>query len=408
MEMLERMASNGTAPEDGCSIFGVGYEEAFSRIRNKYLIEQFSRGTSSEKFVVGYFGSGKTHFLRQLMEIARDIDCVTSEVELNKNIDFTDSRAVYGEVIRQLRVPFSRDHGVKLLIKSSLNKVKSLIQDDSVKEMEEHILRKWISGIDKIDLKLDLFGKVIKKALIAYIDENEAMLDLCFRWLEGDINDRSVSKELDVTKIDKSSNNLYAKRLMLSLFQFIKHAGFHGTVVGFDEAEQGLSVNKKKTEKILSMMMSGIEAITNLQGGSTLIVYALTPDLVEKMKTFPALQQRIINPRGRGFFDGNTLAPLIELATLWERNPLEDLYRIGRRLVDVTYDMYSDKIYHEKEEVMAVIDKIAREIDEQEFTSSNRRYMVKGTCLLLLDLIELGELNTSAAERQNFSCEPEV
>lgn len=34
---IEQMAELGTAPEEGCVLFGVGYEEAFERIRVKYI-----------------------------------------------------------------------------------------------------------------------------------------------------------------------------------------------------------------------------------------------------------------------------------------------------------------------------------------------------------------------------------
>ena len=32
VEILERIAEHGTAPKDGCSLFGFGYEEAFDRL----------------------------------------------------------------------------------------------------------------------------------------------------------------------------------------------------------------------------------------------------------------------------------------------------------------------------------------------------------------------------------------
>ncbi len=101
--MIERMAEYGTAPHDGCALFGVGYDEAFARLRSKYFEARFARGDSAEKFVVGPFGSGKTHFLRQLMEIARALECVTAEVTLNKDLDFTKSLIVYREVVRAMR-----------------------------------------------------------------------------------------------------------------------------------------------------------------------------------------------------------------------------------------------------------------------------------------------------------------
>ena len=391
INMLERMASYGTAPESGCSLFGVGYEDAYSRIRKKYIEGQFERGISSEKFVVGPFGSGKTHFLRQLMEMARDMDCVTSEVTLNKDVDFTKSLIVYSEVVRELRTPYSSGHGIKALIEDVINRIRNQVEEHELKDL---MLNSWVEGIDKVDYKLDLFGKVIKKAFIAKIEEDEMILEMCCDWLGGAFNDKSLSRELGVPKVDKSSNNLNAKIAMLSLFQFIKHAGFRGTVVCFDEAEQGLSVDKKKTDKILSMLMSGLEAITNLKDGSALIVYALTPDLVEKMMDFPALQQRLASPRGRGFFEGNVLAPLINLRS---DDPLLDLQSIGYKLIDVFYAFFEKEIEFEKDILRDKINEIANQVVETDISSSNRRDMVKSTCSVLLNVIETGELEAAVS-----------
>ncbi len=399
VSMLERMASFGTAPEQGCSIFGVGYEDAFLKVKNKYLIDQFERGTSSEKFVVGPFGSGKTHFLRQLMEMSRDLDCVTAEIALNKDIDFTKSLSVYCEVAREIQTPENKDHGIRALLEAGLEKVRSQTNDLS---MQDILVNGWISSLDKVDFKFKTFGIIIKKALLAKVSEDQIVFDSCCRWLEGDINDKDLSRELNVPKIDISSNNLYAKHMLLSLFQFIRQSQFRGTVVCFDEAEQGLSVNKKKTEKILSMLMAGIEAITNLSGGSALIVYALTPDLVDKMKNFAALQQRISNPLGRSFFEGNVLAPIIDLT---RRDPLDDLQKIGCKLVDVFYNFFSDEVSVPKEQVIEYILQIAADIVENEISSSNRRDMVKNVCSILNGILETGEIVASAALKNNNTIE---
>ena len=91
LALLESLAEKGTPPTDGCTLFGVGYDDAFERLKRTYLERRFSNGGSAEKFVVGPFGSGKTHFLRQFLEIARDMDCVTAEVPLTRSFDITNN-----------------------------------------------------------------------------------------------------------------------------------------------------------------------------------------------------------------------------------------------------------------------------------------------------------------------------
>jgi len=123
--MIEHMAEYGTAPTDGCGLFGVGHEEAFERLKKTYLEQRFDRGGSAEKFVIGQYGSGKTHFLRQLMELGGEMGCVTAEVALNKDLDFTKSLNVYREVIREIRPPETDQKGIGALLVASVERVRA-------------------------------------------------------------------------------------------------------------------------------------------------------------------------------------------------------------------------------------------------------------------------------------------
>ena len=80
--LMESMIGTGQPPVEACSDFGVGYEEAFSRLKKTYLERFFKRGQSAEKFIVGPYGSGKTHFVRQLLEVAEDSACAVQNSAL--------------------------------------------------------------------------------------------------------------------------------------------------------------------------------------------------------------------------------------------------------------------------------------------------------------------------------------
>ena len=391
--IFEDMAMFGTAPEDGCSLFGVGYDDVFARLKDTYLVNRFTRGGSAEKFVVGPFGSGKTHFLHQLMEVARDVGCVTAKVTLNKDIDFTQSLIVYKEVIRELRSPLDGSQGVRSLLIAIVEHIRKKAPNKSA---EDILLLGWISGLDKVDFKLDVFAKVVKVALMAYVNGDEAVFEAATRWIAGEINDKALASELRVPQVTKSEHNLFAKRALLSLFQLVKHAGFQGTVLCFDEAEQGFSVDKKRSERILSMLMAGINAVVDLKKGSALITYALTPDLIAKMETFAALQQRVADPgAGNGFFDGNTLAPLIDLSK--RADPVKELQAIGNRLVDLLYQAAGEAIAVNKQEVLVEISNIADNIASEDISTSNRRTMVKHTCTMLINLLNTGIIQAAVS-----------
>ncbi len=391
---LEHLASLGTAPLDGCTALGVGYEDAFDRLERMYLEEGFARGRSAEKFVIGPFGSGKTHFLRQLMEAARARTCVTAEVTLSKDVDFTRTLMVYTEIARGIRAPESVSTGIRALLRSAFARVCAQAPEGRV----ALFTRAWIDGIAAAEYPLPAFGRVVRRALDALDSGDDADFEVAGRWLDGEVTDRTLASRLDVSTVQRADENLHGKRALLSLFCFVRAAGYHGTVVTFDEAEQGLGVDRKKINRILSMLQSQINAIADLRDGSALIVYALTPDLIGEMERFAALQQRVADPaRGMGFFDGNTRAVRIDLTL--RPDPLHDLEAIGVRLCDLLYAAYGDRLAAPLEEAYAAIRQVAAAVYETDASSSSRRTMVKQTSALLLNLYDTGMLDPAMVAR---------
>jgi len=407
MGILERVAENGDAPKKGCHLFSVGYEDAFARLKKTYLIDRFGRGGSAEKFVVGTFGSGKSHFLREFLEIAYNEGCVTSEVPLNKDIDFTHALTVYKEVSQELVTPGSDLMGIDGVLVASLERVRSLAGDPS---LEGQLVDSWVAGIDQRNFKLGSFGRILKRALQSHLNNDAQTFESACRWLGGEVSNRALARDLDTTVVAKNEENLHAHRAMLSLFQFVKHAQFQGTVVGFDESEQGLSTDNRKIGRILSMLQSGINALSDLEDGAALVVYALTPDISEKMATFPALQSRVADPvMDKGFFDGVTLSPMIDLSRrAGQTDVLDVLMEMGDRLVDMLYEDSAGSIQTPIDDTKIQVRIIAREVRDLNIASGNRRIMAKAACALLVRLKNEGVLEIPNISAEIESLETQV
>jgi hypothetical protein len=380
--ILRRLAESGTAPDSGCLRFGVGYDEAFARLTRVYVQETFAAGDSSEKFVVGPFGSGKTHFMRQLMELARADGCVTSEVVLSKNVDFTRALVVYKELCLGIVTPDdSGATGMRLLLLAIARKISG---QALYRFQAEQLLAGWTEGLRDLNFDLPAFGRVLQRAFRAHLGGERDSFDAAVRWLAGDASDALVCKKLEEARVTRSEENLHAQRATASLFQLIRHAGYQGTVVGFDEAEQGLQATPAKTARILSMLQSGLNAVADLKGGSALLVYALTPDLFNRMQELPALQQRVADPGpGRGFFDGNTLAVRIDLA---QREAGRDLGPIASKLVGLLYEEQSQIAGLERTSLEEEAQRIAKQVASDNVGSDSRRVLVKRVASMLLQI----------------------
>lgn len=384
---LERMASYGTAPENGCSSFGVGYEEAFSTLKDIYISSQgpisarFDRGESSWKLIVGPFGSGKTHFIRQLMEIAREQNCATAEIALNKQLSFTDTLSVYSEVVRELRVPGLGLRGILPLLRKSVSELSASYASSPHRD---DLVAAWIGAITELSFPHSGFAKVAARAMAALVREDARTLDMCQRWLEGDVCDSTLAKELEVRKIERGETAREGVRMMLSLFPLIRHCGYRGTVVCFDEAEQGLTVAKSKMAAVLSGLMSSIEAITNAEGASAMVVYAVTPDLRDQLMKFPALQSRLDGHDGQTFLDGNHYSPIIDLRS---GASADQLLAIGSRLLTVCSDALPGPWTAERPELEARMVELALSISEDNASSGSRRTMAQAASRVIIEAL---------------------
>lgn len=391
--LLEQLAQLGTAPEHGCTLFSVGFDEPIQRIRRTVIEKQFDSGNSTVKFVIGPYGSGKTHFLRHLQDVAEAEDCVTAEIALNLDIDYTKSIIVFREVARQIRPPGATKRGMEELLRDMYNRVTGASDDPSD---AGDLLHLWFSELDRVDVGLPEYPRVLKRALLALRANDSTDFELSARWLAGSMSDRSLAKQMDLAVVPEAELNLFANRAMIALFQIIRHAEYRGTVIAFDEADQGFTVDGKKMQRILSMLQSTINAYSSAPRLSALLVFALTPDVIDTMETYPALQQRIADPGpGLRFFNGYTRAVRIDLR---DRNEDSDLLLIGQRLVEMFYAEVGSRLETPRADAEARVQEVARAVVREDVSSANRRTLVKRAATLLLqlwDAAEYSDLGTS-------------
>jgi hypothetical protein len=180
-----------------------------------------------------------------------------------------------------------------------------------------------------------------------------------------------------MSRRSSSEARALATRARITLFQLVRHAGFPGTVLAFDEAEQGLAVNKTRMASIFSQLMQELNALVNARNGSALVVFALTPDVSEKIANLlPALEQRLRDPASdEGFFDGNTRAPIIDLTR--RGDPVGELRAIGERLVEVFAERFDREDGNDIRALLGMVPGWAQEVATANPGASARRELVR-------------------------------
>lgn len=377
-----RMAENGTAPDIGCALFGVGFSDVFEILEREYLERTFRLTASSEKFLVGAYGSGKTHFLRHFSEISRRRTCVTSEVQLNKSIDFTRYLAVFQEIAKNLRPPRGQEKGIKSLLRAAAGRLARVLAKKFGHDPNGDVaflVRSWCKNLDPDSFESPSYARALRLALEAVVDRNEDSLDGLARWLSGNFNDRPLCRQYDLAYVEKADQSRQASQALLTLGQFIRRVGFRGTVIAFDEAEQGLDVDRRRFDRILSLLQSSINDVADLQGGALLLMWAFTPELLDRFNEFPALQQRIFS--STPFFANNPRAAVIPLER--DRPREEELKEISTSLANLYFDV-KEVPENVREVVLQECLTTAAEIARQDPGISSRRSAVKATCARLL------------------------
>ena len=246
------------------------------------------------------------------------------------------------------------------------------------------ILRGWADGVGSRSFKSLAFGRVLRRAVHSHLDGDATTFELASRWLSGEVTVTATAKAVGESAMKQSELKVHALNARLSLFQFIKHAGFRGTIVGFDEAEQGLATDKKRMQTIFSHLLSEINALADLSDGAALVVHAVTSDVLEKIQVAtPMLAQRLADPGpNQGFFDGNPFAATINLRQ--REDPVHDLTRIGNRLLDAFLSFVTTLEENQVFAMRTEIDMMAAAVASEDQSSSARRLMVKRTCTYLL------------------------
>jgi hypothetical protein len=407
LRILRKIAQSGTAPDEGCARFGVGYDDAFARLRKEYLEDVFDDGGASCKVVIGDYGSGKTHFLRQFSEFSIEHGCVTAFVKLNTDIAFTDNLTVYRQVAKSLELPAVQEKGVAALLWALRDRLDGSYEGA---DLRVHRLAAWVhDDHERIDLGFHerTFARIVRKAIRAMIAGDAEMARAAVRWLEGDVGEPALARKLDVGVVKSSETRLFGREALLSLFQLIRFAGFQGTIVCFDEAEQSINVNKAKKQQILANLRSTLDALSDLEDGSALVFYAVTPDVAEAALTYPALQGRLQDPApGRGFWDGRGNVRAMKVDMDYRDAPVLDLERIGLGLVAMLYNEKGE-LASSRDEVEAMLRRVAEDIVSTEPRSSARRTMAKRTAFMLMELYDHGELRFPEAGESVLE-EPEV
>lgn len=379
--IIEVLGSSGTPPSRGVQYFNVGNQSLLNALDQYYLSSYLQDGGATFKMVVGDYGSGKSHFLYCLRDIAWTRGFAVSKVDLSPvETPYNDQKLVYAAVARNViwheaENEISDERGLIRFLEGTLRKI--VLGEDTTAAFTLDLLThpNYRGLIETIEASF-IDSQAYKNAVIGYFDAliraQDERLESLSRWLSGGTTspeDTKILREVGVTgKITKPN----AFRMLRSLAQTMSALSYSGLILLFDEVDRMASIGGKAEKLATDNLREVIDRCRDELPGA-MFVYAVPPQFIQDIvPRYPALQQRVRAP-GR-FSRLNHFSPQISLDHLdMDENDL--MVAIGEKLIPIYETAFETKLDVQTQYAnAAILANVARDVF---LDISHRRIFVK-------------------------------
>ncbi|NCF67096.1 MAG: hypothetical protein GWP61_14065 [Chloroflexi bacterium] len=375
-QIIEILGSFGTPPSRGIQYFNVGNRSLLEAIDEFYLSSYLQDGGAAFKMVVGDYGSGKSHFLYCLRDIAWERNFAVVKVDLSPTeTPYNDQKRVYQAVANNLlwhesAEGVSDESGLTRFLQGTLERIAGA--ELSLETLNNPLYRAMADTLEVTPVDSPAY----QTAVLAYFDclirQQEERVDSLTRWLMGEDTSPADTKILREVGVTGKINRPNAFRMLRSLCQIIRALSYSGLILLFDEVDRMASVGGK-AEKLATDTLREVIDRTREDLPGTMFVYAVPPQFINDIvPKYPALQQRVRAP-GR-FSRVNHFSPIISIDTL-DLDEDDLMMAIGDKLIPVYEVAFDTKLNHKVQQANAVIlANVARDVF---LDISHRRLFVK-------------------------------
>lgn len=375
-QIVEVLGSSGTPPVRGVQYFNAGNQSLLDALDQFYFSSYLQDGGAAYKMVIGDYGSGKSHFLYCLRDLAWERGFAVSKVDLSPvETPYNDQRAVYAAVARNLiwhetDEAASDEYGLLRFLEGTLQRVVG--GAISLETAGHPNYKALIDTLELATVDSLAYKNAVLATFEALIRDQEERLDSLTRWLMGVATtpaDTRVLRDLGVAgKISKPN----AFRMLRSLAQVIRALSYSGLLLLFDEVDRMASIGGKAEKLATDNLREVIDRCRDELPGA-MFVYAAPPQFInDVVPRYPALQQRIRTP-GR-FSRINHFSPQISLDHLdLAENDL--MLAIGEKLIPIYELAFGAQLDHKVQYAnAAILANVARDVF---LDISHRRLFVK-------------------------------
>lgn len=374
--IIEVLGSFGTPPTRGIQYFNTGNRSLLNALEEFYLSSYLQDGGAAYKMVVGDYGSGKSHFLYCLRDLAWEHNFAVAKVDLSPvETPYNDQRRVYEAVANNIiwhepAAGISDERGLTRFLQGTLTRI--VDGELSLETLTNPLYRGLVDTLEATTVDSPAY----QTAVVAYFDslirQQEERLDSLSRWLMGETTTPADTKILREVGVTGKINRPNAFRMLRSLCQVIRALSYSGLILLFDEVDRMASVGGK-AEKLATDTLREVIDRTREELPGAMFVYAVPPQFInDVVPKYPALQQRVRAP-GR-FSRINHFSPLINLEHL-DLDEDDLMLAIGEKLIPIYEAALNTELNHAVQRANAVI--LANTARDVFLDVSHRRLFVK-------------------------------
>jgi hypothetical protein len=382
--VIDRLGGPGEPPIAGFQHFSVGLDGVLGALR-ELLGGHVAQGWSTFKLVVGGYGTGKTHFLYHLRQLAWEMGFACCYVSLRHDESpFHALDLVWSAMARSLSRPLTaeellsgHEEGIEAFLKSWYARERARLEEAEVPLEDlwpalEARARESVEGVENRN-----FAAAIRATLRALHHGQDDDFDEVLQWFDRAF-DSAVHGRLGIRRpIDRRD----AFPTIRSLVQWVRNLGHPGLVFLLDEAEQTPSLSSKQKDAILKNLREWIDLASDARFRGVLTVYAVPNENLfdGSGDVYEALKQRIQTI----FQFHNPSGVRIRLDEV-EGDPLEQLVQIGHRVAGIFQVAYGSLPPRAVEQLVS---QVAHEAHERRYVEvGHKRWFVQHLVAGLYDL----------------------
>ena len=295
-EEIIRSLKAGVVPKTGLKHILVNRVQEIRQIKKDCVM--VVDGSSTVRFVVGDYGSGKTFFLNlsRLIAFANNLVVMRADLAPNRRLYSTDgkARALYAEMTHNLATR-SKPAGMAItsIVGQFVNKARAQAEKEGVTTSE--IIRQQTAELEEFTNGYD-FAKVVDSYWQGFDQGNDDLKNAALRWLRAEYSTKTDARnDLGVRTIISDANIYDHLKLMSS---FVRLAGYNGLIVLLDEltvlyklaSSQSRTSNYEQILRIVNDVLQGSAShIGFLFGGTN----EFLSDQRRGLFSYKALQQRL-------------------------------------------------------------------------------------------------------------------